>query len=286
MCSRSEARRGCGRLSARAAVNAAGISFGYDGGRVIDGLSLSVAPGELVTISGPNGSGKTTLLNLLSGALAPDSGTVEINGKAVADFSRRELAKAVALMPQYLPYSPWLTVREIVALGRYPHMPAAFSLWERGDDASEGKVAEAMEKAGIAHLADRLSGEISGGELRRTHLARVLAQGASIVLADEPTGDLDLQHVGGMIATLRGLAEGGAAVAAVTHDLNFALALGGRLVLMARGKIAADGIADEMLTQERLASLYGGGFRIEALVSGGRAVLPASSGQGLEAHNG
>ena len=246
---------------------------------MLDGFSLTASAGDLLAVAGPNGSGKTTLLYLLCGIYRASAGEVSYGGQPLSGFSREELAREVALMPQYLPYTPWLTVEELVELGLYSHYPPriSFSRFQsRGmrEDA-ELAVTAAMEKAGVAHLAGRLSGELSGGELRRVHLARVLAQESRVFLLDEPAADLDLHHQGMLLAIARELAESGRTVIIVTHDLNFAALLGGKLLLMNAGREVALGEPREVLTHDALSKVYPGGFRMTQDADGMPLVFPA-----------
>jgi len=255
-----------------------GLRFSYGESPIIDNLSLSVGAGELTAISGPNGSGKTTLLYLITGLQRADSGSVVIDGRPLRDYTRREMARKISLMPQYLPYTPWLTVAELVELGRYSHSGKGFlqNPLPTGlhDMADSEIVALAMEHAGVGNLAGRLSGELSGGELRRAHLARVLAQDADVILLDEPTGDLDLYHQGELMSLLKKLAADGKTVIVVTHDLNFAARLGVRLVLMKDGRIIGDGSPDEIIDDSILAQAYIGGFEVLKTDSHHPVVLP------------
>lgn len=253
------------------------VSFGYDGREAIRSLSLFIAGAGITAVSGPNGSGKTTLLHLIAGLISPASGTVEIEGISVQSYSRLASARLVALMPQYLPYTPWLSVREVVELGAYPHAPKTlFPVFSRSEsDSLLADVDAALDSVGIMEVADRLSGELSGGELRRVHLARALLQKPKILLLDEPTADLDLNHQGALIRLVRELGLGGVAVIVVTHDLNFASRLGGRLVLMKDGEVVAEGEPGELISEEVLSRLYPGGFEIIRTGNDMPIVLPS-----------
>ena len=255
-----------GETSAQTLLQFNEVGFGYGARPTIDKLSLAVSAGELVVITGPNGGGKTTLLNLACGLLRPTRGAVEIAGRDARAMPRAEIARAVALAPQYLPYTPWLSVRNVVELARYA---------VGADDAA---VARAMSRVGVAHLAYRLCGELSGGELRRVHLARAIAQDARLLLLDEPTGDLDLQHIGGLLSLVNEIVESGRAVIVVTHDINFAIALGGRTIALKDGSIVFDGAVGDFSSEKVLSSLYAGGYSVIQTDVGIRAIVPSSGG--------
>jgi iron complex transport system ATP-binding protein len=232
-------------------------------------LNFAVSEGELVTITGPNGGGKTTLLHLACGLIKPTHGEVAIERRGARSLTRAAIARAVALAPQYLPYTPWLSVGNVVELGRYA---------ARADSAADAALVEgAMQRVRVAHLANRTCGEISGGELRRVHLARAIAQDSRVLLLDEPTGDLDLHHVGLLMSVIAELAHDGRAVVVVTHDLNFAVALGGRTIVIKDGTIVFDGTVSGFLDESVLYGVYPGGFRIVQGANGTRVVLPVPS---------
>lgn len=253
------------------------LSFGYGGLSVVDNISFELYPGETLTIAGPNGSGKTTLLHLLCGLLKQSSGGISIFDNQVSTYSKEALARKVSLMPQYLPYTPWLTVEEIVELGKYSlgfsRLPFAYGFRPCGKEAGLS-VLESLEKANVVHLAGSLSGELSGGELRRVHLARVLAQNSQIVLLDEPASDLDIHHQALLIEIVRELAEAGKTVVLVTHDLNFAAILGGDMMILDKGGVIAYGKPENILRESNLAAIYPGGFRITEEKNGMPLVFP------------
>lgn len=217
---------------------------------LLDGVSLSIAPGEVVALAGPNGAGKSTLLRVLAGDLTPSSGDVTLDGRPLASFRARELALRRAVLPQQTLMQFAFAAREVVAMGRHPHAARR----DAPDD--EPIIAAAMLRTETAPLAARAYPSLSGGEQGRVSLARVLAQEAPILLLDEPTAALDLRHQQATLAIARELASDGAAVLAVLHDLNLAAAYADRVALLAGGRLAAIGRPWEVLTAETLSALF------------------------------
>ncbi|HEU4754827.1 MAG TPA: ABC transporter ATP-binding protein, partial [Armatimonadota bacterium] len=166
------------------------VSFSYGAAPVLEEVSLQVAAGSMVGLLGPNGSGKSTLLALAAGLLKPGGGAVRLGGVLLEQVPPRERARQVAMVPQTLPAPFAFTVREWVSLGRTPYL----SLLRGEREADRQAVDRALEQAGVAHLAGRLIGEISGGERQRAALAMALAQEPALLLLDEATAHLDLHH--------------------------------------------------------------------------------------------
>jgi len=248
------------------------IYFSYDGANVIDGVSFRVEDGEFVGVVGPNGSGKTTLLKLLTKVLRPDSGSISIKGKEMARISSRELARMIAVVPQESNVLFPFTVREIVLMGRYPHMGALS--FERREDMEIAE--EMMRTTDVARFAERLISEVSGGEKQRVIIARALAQEPAAMLLDEPTAFLDIKHQIDVHELLKSLNEKrGMTILCISHDLNLAARYCKRLILLDRGRIAADGTPTEVLTPENISRVFG----VNAVVqrhpsSGAPVVLP------------
>ena len=231
-----------------------GVSLGYGERTVLRGVSLAAREGEVLGVLGPNGSGKTTLVRGATRVLAPSSGSVTLLGRALPLYDRRELARALAVIPQEgTPLFPF-TVLETVLMGRAPWLrPFAF---EGEEDLRAAR--EALRAVGAEDLAARDLSELSGGERQRVVVARALAQGTRVLLADEPTAHLDLRHAVAVFALLRELRDArGLAVVVVTHDLNLAAAHCDRLVLLSRGAVAAEGTPREVLRPDLLADAFG-----------------------------
>ena len=238
-----------------------GVDFAYPrpGAKprsVLRGLDLALAAGDLVALLGANGSGKTTLLRLLSGALAPDAGTVEVSGRSVRSWSRDALARRVAVLPQQLDLPDGFRVAELVEMGRAPHARRLFG--STADD--ERAIARALADADALDLAERYPHELSGGERQRVLVAMALAQEPELLLLDEPTLHLDLGHQVSLLASIRRLrAQRGLTVVAVLHDLNLAAAFAPRVVVLHEGRVAADGPPAKVLTVDLVSRTFGVG---------------------------
>lgn len=228
------------------------ISAAYGPVRVLDSIDIGVAPGELHAVCGANGSGKSTLLRVLA-RLLPGEGEVQLDGRPIAAFDGRALARRLAFLPQH-PESPAdLTVRELVAMGRHPHAG-----WLGGDPEAAPAVRQALESVGLAALADRPLAFLSGGQRQRAWIALTLAQRAAVLLLDEPTNHLDLAHQVEVMDLLRRLCAGrGLAVIAVLHDVNLAATYADRLTVLDHGRVAATGAPQEVLTAGLLRSAWG-----------------------------
>ena len=223
-------------------------------------VSLSVTPGQLLAVVGPNGAGKTTLLRLLTGSLSPEQGEVLLDNRPLDGLDDRERARALAVVPQS-ESSPFpVTVREMVAMGRYAHLGP----WERTGGHDRAVVERALERCAVAELADRQINELSGGERQRSRIARALAQEAPILLLDEPTAGLDLRYRMELFHLLRELRGEGLAVLVITHDLNLAARFADRLLLLDRGRATARGAPESVLSREALEAVYEWPLRLVA----------------------
>jgi iron complex transport system ATP-binding protein len=239
-------------------------------------VSMSVKSGEFLSVIGPNGAGKSTLLRCLDGILRPSSGRVEIDGRPVADYGHRELARTVSYVPQPDAGPVEYTVRSFIEMGRYPHVGAWAALTEEDVEA----VRRAMDLTGVAGLADRSMASLSGGERQRASIAAALAQSASILLLDEPTSFLDYRHQVQILDLLDQLhRESGLTIVAVTHDLNSTVASSDSVLALKRGRVVATGQPGELLNRDTLATIFEADFR---LIDGGHrgypVVLPARNG--------
>ncbi len=225
---------------------------------VVRDVDAAFGPGTLTGIVGPNGAGKSTLARAML-ALVPATGQVRIDGADVTAVPRADLARRIAYVPQgQLLHWP-LTVERLVGLGRLPHL-APMSRIGAADTAA---IERAMERADVLELRDRIATELSGGERARVLFARALAVEAAALIADEPLASLDPGHQIDVMDMLRAEAAGGALVIAVLHDLTLAARYCDRLLLIDGGRIVADGPPADVLTSERLHSVYGIDARVE-----------------------
>ncbi len=221
-------------------------------------VSVDALAGEMLGIVGPNGSGKSTLLRLMSTFLRPASGTVELHGRDIRSFDRRELAREMAFLPQTPSPSFEFTVREVVAMGRYPHQ-GVFGFMSRRDSEI---VSRALVETDVAGLAGRYFSTLSGGEKQRVLIASVLAQQPRVMLLDEPTASLDIHHRSGVFDLLWSLSRKGMAVVIVTHELNAASQFCDRLVLLAEGKLVQAGDPASVVREELLSEVYRSRLRV------------------------
>ena len=235
---------------------------------VLAGVDLTVAAGELLAVIGPNGAGKTTLLRSLDALQAIDGGEVSIDGRPVSAYRRRELARVISYVPQTDAPADGYTVRSFVEMGRYPYL-AAWSALTADDRAV---VDEALELTGTSHLQERSMKTLSGGERQRVGIAAALAQGGTILLLDEPTSFLDVQHQVQILDLLGRLhAEVGYTVVAVTHDLNGLVADADSVLALVDGRVRFSGSPAELFDASVLAGIFANDF---VLVPGGRRGLP------------
>ncbi len=231
-----------------------GVSFAYRGSAnpVVHDITLRVAAGEMMGLIGPNGAGKSTLLRLICGLLKPATGSVHIQGDDVRTLAREEIARRIAVVPQDFSVQFAYTVRQIVELGRMPHLGA----WGTLTAADRRSVEHALATTNTLALADHVFNELSGGERQRVLLALALAQDAAIVLLDEPTAHLDIKHQIESLDLLRRLnAERGLTVIAILHDLNLAARYFDRLALL-QHTLVADGPPAHVLDAALLSRVY------------------------------
>ena len=229
------------------------LSLRYNGRDAVHDVSLDLESGELIAIVGPNGSGKTTLLRGLSRLLKPTTGHVLLDGDDIRAVSPRAVARRLAVLPQEHPEGVDITVRELVWRGRAPHQ----GILQRATAADHEAVSWAMEAADVTHVAGRPLGSLSGGERQRAWIALALAQQPRVLLLDEPTSFLDVQHQVEIMALLSRLNEQGMTIVAVLHDLALAGRFMQRVIGMREGRIAFDGPSGDVLRPEPLQEVFG-----------------------------
>lgn len=234
-------------------LSARHITFSYTDTTVLDDVSFEIESANIVAVIGPNGSGKTTLLKMLNATLFPDSGSLVIAGRDTKRWSRRQIARTVAIVPQETPAVFPFFAEEIVLMGRFPYLRSlAF------EDRADYRIArEAMEQTDCLAFAHRRFTELSAGERQRVLIARALAQEPKILLLDESTVFLDLKHQARFLSLLRRLnCERQLTVIFVTHDINLAAQNAHRLLLLYNGKKYAIGTPADVLTAENLREVY------------------------------
>ena len=228
------------------------LSFSFGPHKVLDEVSFTVAPGKVTTILGPNGSGKTTLLKLILGLLEPDAGSVRIGEKSLAEFEPHDRAKILAYVPQkHIPAFSF-PVLDVVAMGRHPYS----SIFATSSSHDLDIALESLERMNIKHLHDRPYTELSGGEQQLVLIARALAQQASILVLDEPVSGLDYGNQLLLLKQLRNLADSGITCINTSHFPEHALWISDIAIFVKRGRIIADGPAQEIINSENLQNLY------------------------------
>ncbi len=237
---------------------------------VLRGVSLAIAPGEVVGLAGPNGAGKTTLFRAATRVVALDRGVVRIAGAPIESLARRELARRIAVVPQDVTVPFPFRAGEVVLMGRAPHRPG-FG-FETRDDVERARAC--LDLVGIAALADRSMLELSGGERQLVLVARALAQDPDVLLLDEPTAHLDLRHRAVVLERVREFAAHGGAALVVSHDLTLAARTCARLALLADGALAACGPPGEVLRRDLIARVFGVDAEVLDAPDGAPLVIP------------
>jgi iron complex transport system ATP-binding protein len=231
------------------------VSVRYPGAarRAVDGITFDIARGSFAAIIGPNGSGKSTFIRALLGALPLESGEVRFEERPVSSYSRLQLARRIGAVTQIEEMPFPVTVQELVATGRYPHLGA----WRAEGDADRRAIHDALARCDVAPLADRSIAAVSGGERQRARIARALAQEPATLVLDEPTASLDIAHEMSVFELLSSLAhDEGRTVVVATHNLNLAARYADIMLLMRAGRAAASGTAERVMQRDVLQSVY------------------------------
>jgi len=239
------------------AVEIKNYSFSFGKKPALKAISLAVEAGEALAVVGPNGAGKTTLLKCLVRILTGGSGSIRINGADLGSYSQKELAALVSYVPQadgrLLPF----TVEEFVLMARYPHLSPFTSV----SDADAAAARDAIKLTGVEEFSGRLLATLSGGERQKVFIAAAIAQGANILLLDEPTTFLDPKHQDDIHRTLSRInRESGATVISVTHDINTAALFNSRVLALKAGEVAFCGHPSELMDNDILESIFGKRF--------------------------
>lgn len=235
-------------------LQAEGLVVRYPGlaAAALDGVALDVPPGSFYAVLGPNGSGKSTLMKALLGLTPLAGGRVSIDGRSADAWSRRELARSVGAVSQAESIAFPLSTRELVAMGRYPYLGPLEG--ERAED--RRAIERALAACDVADLSERDATTLSGGELQRARIARALAQEPRALVLDEPTSSLDIRHEMAILELLRSASSSGMTVLLITHGLDVTAQFADRMLLLSRGKVAAEGTPEEVLREEVLAAVY------------------------------
>lgn len=244
-------------------VIAENLTWGVKRKTIVSDVSLTVAPGETLGLIGPNGSGKSSLLRLLAGLRRPHSGRVEINGRDIAQVSRKALSREVAFVQQSAATDTNVTVTDVVRLGRTPHR-SALAGWSEADELA---VTEALARVDMASRRKQAWQTLSGGERQRVHIARALAQTPRVMFLDEPTNHLDIHH---QIEILRMVRDLDLTSIIALHDLNLAAMFCDRIVVLQDGAVCACGTPNEVLTRETLREVFRVSADIDGSADGGR----------------
>lgn len=226
------------------------VSGGYGGKTVLEDISLTVSPGEIVTVLGPNGSGKSTLLRFAGGLRRPTDGKILVNGNDIRKIPSGKLARMMTLLPQTAEIPEGMTVEEMVSLGRFPYRESYAASME--------KVRSALTETGSTDLAGRQVGSLSGGERQKARFAMVLAQSAEMLLLDEPTTHLDAKCQFEIMELIRRInRERNLSVLLVLHDLSLASMYSDRLIFLKDRKIRFSGTPEEMMRPEIIRDIFG-----------------------------
>lgn len=228
-----------------------GLSKGYRQKKVIDNISFSIKEGKVTSFIGPNGAGKSTVMNIISRLVSRDEGDIIFEGKDIAKWKSRELSKKIAILTQSNNINMKLTVRELVAFGRFPYSGG------RNTKEDNRLIEEAIDYMDLGSIEHRFIDELSGGQRQRALIAMVIAQDTKYVLLDEPTNNLDIFHSTKMMKTVRKLCdEMGKTVIMVLHDINYAAFYSDYICVFKDGAIEKYGTVNEVITKDNLSAIY------------------------------
>ena len=235
-------------------LNILDLSFSYDSVKVLRNVSLKVKTGEILGIIGPNGSGKTTLVKCINRNVTPEAGAVLVDDDDIMRMSRKEIAKNIGVVPQISLISFPFTVYDIIMMGRYSHTKNFCGK----DKKNESIVRQCMELTSTVNMSDRLITEISGGEYQRVIIARAMAQEPKVLLLDEPTLHLDINHQIEILELVRSLAKNkNLTVIMVMHDLSLAARYSDNIIMLNNGSIFDSGAPEQVINTENIKDVYG-----------------------------
>lgn len=229
----------------------------YDGKAVVDSVSFEIPKGKVLSLIGPNGAGKSTVMGVLSRLIARDAGLVDFDGRDISKWKSKELSKRLAILTQSNHIQMKLTVRELVAFGRFPY--SGGRLTQEDVDIIDQAIAYMQ----LEEYEDRFIDELSGGQRQRAYIAMVIAQDTEYILFDEPTNNLDIYHATNMMKIVRRLCdELGKTIVLVLHEINYAAFYSDYICAFVDGKIAKFGTVKEVMTKETLSQIYQVDFEI------------------------
>lgn len=229
----------------------------YDGKAVVDNVSFEIHKGKVTSLIGPNGAGKSTVMGMISRLVAKDSGLISFEDRDLSQWKSKELAKRLSILTQHNNVQMKLTVKELVAFGRFPYSGSRL----KAED--EEIVAKAIEYMELSEFTDKYIDELSGGQRQRAYIAMVIAQDTEYVLLDEPTNNLDIYHATNMMKIVRRLCdELGKTVILVLHEINYAAFYSDYICAFVDGKIAKYGTVEEVMNKETLSKIYNVDFQI------------------------
>lgn len=238
-------------------MNVVDLSKTYDGKTVVDSVSFEIPKGKVLSLIGPNGAGKSTVMGMISRLIAKDSGIIHFEDKDLTKWKSKDLAKKLAILTQHNNIQMKLTVRELVAFGRFPY--SGSKLTKEDND----MIDQAISYMELDDFQDRFIDELSGGQRQRAYIAMVIAQDTEYVLLDEPTNNLDIYHASNMMRTVRRLCdELGKTVILVLHEINYAAFYSDYICAFVNGKIAKFGTVEEVINKETLSQIYNVNFEI------------------------
>ena len=232
----------------------------YNGKTVVDGVSFELPKGKVISLIGPNGAGKSTVMGMISRLIAQDDGSVDFEGKDMSKWKSRDLARRLAILTQSNHVQMKLTVRELVAFGRFPYSGNRITAED------EEIIEKAIAYMELEEFEDRFIDELSGGQRQRAYIAMVIAQDTEYVLLDEPTNNLDIYHATNMMKIVRRLCdELGKTVILVLHEINYAAFYSDYICAFVDGKISKFGTVEEVMTKENLSEIYRVDFEIREI---------------------
>lgn len=233
------------------------ITKRYDGKTVVDGVSFEIPKGKVLSLIGPNGAGKSTVMGMLSRLITRDSGLVDFEGTEITRWKSRELSKRLAILTQANNVQMKLTVRELVAFGRFPYSGGRLT------QEDNGIIDRAIAYMELGDFEEQFIDELSGGQRQRAYIAMVIAQDTEYILLDEPTNNLDIYHATNLMRIVRRLCdELGKTVILVLHEINYAAFYSDYICAFVNGKIAKFGTVQEVITKENLSDIYKVDFEI------------------------